>query len=89
MRAVTECAALLVWTIGTLAVATGVLFAYTPATATWGGPSWWWLVEAMLAYAVHIVVGYTAGRLVPHLLIPPLILIGLFLLDTQAGIAAR
>lgn len=63
--AAVEIAALVTWALVAYLVVMAVVFVPTASSATWGGPSWLWLAVAAAGLAVHVPLGWLAGRAMP------------------------
>jgi hypothetical protein len=46
--------------------------------ATWGGPTWSWLLAGAISVATHSMIGTSIGLLIPAILTPALVAVGLY-----------
>jgi hypothetical protein len=86
---IVEIGALVTWVLlayGTLAM---LLFMPTLFVATWGGPSWLWIVTSAVGLCSLVVIGWLIGRLAPLRLTPFGVAVGGFIaamwVDAVAG----
>ncbi|MER6817552.1 hypothetical protein ABT299_50590 [Spirillospora sp. NPDC000708] len=82
-------AATALWGLGFLAVAVGVLYGLTAASASLGHPLWWPVAVAAAALLAFFSGGYAIGALLPGRFVAPLTAIGAFMLLVVAATLAQ